>query len=202
MSKINFMKKLLLVLSVCVSISTNSFSQGFFRKLTQKLEFGIKAGGNYSDFDGANFSTDPLAGFHAGATVAFNVTNNFLVQQEFLFSMQGAKVLSGPLGAQEIKLSYINVPILLKYRTNSGFFVEAGPQVSIKVKEDVLGLNNIDFAKKIDFGVAGGLGYQSKIGLGIGARYVYGIQKVLETPSVALDDLKNNNIQASIFYKF
>lgn len=196
------MKKLLLVSAVCMLFSTSGFSQGFVKKLSQKLEFGIKAGGNYSDFDGANFATDPLAGFHAGATVAFKVTDNFLIQQEFLFSMQGAKVLAGPLGAQEIKLSYVNVPIMLKYRTNFGLYVEAGPQVSMKVKEDVVGFNNIDFAKKIDFGVAGGLGYQSKIGLGIGARYIYGIQKVAETPSVALGDFKNNNIQASLFYTF
>ncbi|MFW0718578.1 porin family protein [Pedobacter sp. N23S346] len=196
------MKKLLLLSSVCILISTSSFGQGMFKKLAQKLEFGIKAGGNYSNFDGANFATDPLAGFHGGATVAFKVTDNFLIQQEFLFSMQGAKVLAGPLGAQEIKLSYLSVPILLKYRTNFGLFVEAGPQVGLKLKEEVTGFQDIDFAKKIDFGVAGGIGFQSKIGLGIGARYLYGIEKVMDKPNVALGDFKNNNIQASIFYTF
>lgn len=196
------MKKLLLLSAFCVLLSSKGFSQGFMKKLSQKLEFGIKAGGNYSDFGDAGFSTDPLAGFHAGATIAFKVTNNFLIQEEFLYSQQGAKVLAGPLGAQEIKLSYVNVPILLKYRTNFGLFVEAGPQVSIKVKEDIAGFQDADFAKKIDFGVAGGIGFQSKMGLGIDARYIYGIEKVMENPSAVLGEFKNNNIQASIFYRF
>lgn len=196
------MKKLLLLSTVCVLLSTKSFSQGLMKKLSEKLEFGVKAGGNYSDFEGANFRVDPLAGFHAGVTVAFKVTDQFLIQQEFLYSQQGAKVLSGPLGAAEIKLSYINVPVLLKYRTAIGLFVEAGPQVSLKMKENVAGFENADFAKKIDFGLAGGLGFQSKIGLGIDARYIYGMEKVMENPNAALGEFKNNNIQASIFYKF
>lgn len=196
------MKKLLLVSALCTLFSVHGFSQGMLKKLYQKLEFGIKVGGNYSDFEGADFSTDPLSGFHAGATVALKLSDNFLIQEEFLFSTQGAKVLSGPLATQKIKLSYVNVPILFRYKTNFGLFVEAGPQVGIKVKEDVVGFQEEDFAKKIDFGLAGGIGFQSKMGLGIGARYSYGIEKVSESPSVALGDFKNNNIQASLFYRF
>jgi len=196
------MKKLVLVLIVLGLASTKGFSQSFGQKLMKKLEFGIKAGGNYSDFTDASFSTDPLPGFHAGATVAYKFTNNFMVQEEFLFSMQGAKVLDGPLGEQDVKLYYVTVPILLKYRTNFGLYVEAGSQVGIKVKEEVAGFEDTDFAKKIDMGVVGGIGYQSKIGLGIGARYIYGLQKVPESTFANINEFKNNNIQASIFYVF
>lgn len=201
------MKKLVLVLVVLVAVSTKGFSQtaenaGFVQKLMKKLEFGITAGGNYSNFSGANFDTEALPGFHAGLSVSYKFTDNFLVTEEFLYSLQGAKVKTGQFAGQDIKLSYASVPILFKYRTNSGFYIEAGPQASFKVKEDIGGITDAKFAKKIDFGVAGGLGFQSKMGLGIGARYVYGMQKVQETPSVALGDLKNNSIQASIFYTF
>ncbi|WP_073404296.1 porin family protein [Mucilaginibacter sp. OK098] len=206
------MKKLLLMLVVLVLVSAKGFSQtttkttseneSFGKKLMKKLEFGITAGGNYSNFTGANFATDPLPGFHAGLTVSYKFTDNFLVSEEFLYSLQGAKVKDGTLAGQEIKLSYASVPILFKYRTNSGFYVEAGPQASFKVKEDLGGITDSKFAKKIDFAMAGGLGYQSKMGLGIGARYVYGLQKVQETPSPILGDIKNNSIQASIFYVF
>ena len=168
----------------------------------KKLEFGLKAGGNYSDFTDADFATDPLAGFHAGATVAYKFTDNFMVQEEFLFSLQGAKVLNGPLAPQDVKLFYVNVPILLKYRTNFGLYFEAGSQVGIKVKEEVAGFENADFAKKIDMGAVGGLGFQSKMGLGIGARYIYGLQKVPESAFAGVNEFKNNSIQASIFYVF
>lgn len=207
------MKKL--ILAVLILTSAKAFSQttptqttpvpeekGFLKKVGSRLEFGIKAGGNYSNFTNANFSTDPLPGFNAGLTVAYKFTDNFMVQEEFLYSLQGAKVKAGILGTQDIKLSYASVPILFKYRANSGFYVAAGPQAGFKVKEDIGGLTDTKFAKKVDFGAVGNLGYQSKMGLGIDARYYYGIQKVSETPSAVLGDFKNNSIQASIFYVF
>ena len=191
------MKKLMLICLVLVS--AKSFSQSIFNR----LEFGLKAGANASNFTNANFPTDPLIGFHGGATVAFKITNNFLIQEEFLFSTQGAKIKGGTLGDQDLKLYYVSVPFLLKYRTNSGFYLEAGAQTGINAKEDFSGINTSNFAKKIDLGAAGGLGYQSKMGLGIGARYIYGLSKVADfNASNINNDFKNNSIQASIFYVF
>jgi len=190
------MKKLLLM--ILVLASTKSFSQS----LLQKFEFGLKGGVNVSNFTNANFPTDPLIGFNAGATVAFKFTNNFMVQEDFLFSTEGAKIKGGVLGTQDLKLSYMSIPIVLKYRTNAGFYVEAGMQAGYKIKEDVDGLTDTKFAKKYDMGAVGGIGYQSKIGLGIGARYIYGLQKVPDTNTELVNDFKNNTIQASIFYVF
>src|SRR5476651_217410 len=107
------MKKLTLLCLVLVS------AKGFSQSIFSRLEFGLKAGANYSNFTNADFPTDPLIGFHGGATVAFKFTNNFMVQEEFLFSTQGAKIKGGTLGEQDLKLYYMSVPLLLKYRTNS-----------------------------------------------------------------------------------
>jgi len=191
------MKKLVIICFVLVT--THSFSQGILKK----LEFGLKAGTNVSNFTDASFPTDPLIGFHGGATVAFKITNNFLIQEDFLFSMQGAKIKGGSLDVQDLKLYYVSIPILLKYRTNAGFFVEAGAQTGMKVKEEVMGQQNNDVFKKVDVAAVGGIGYQSKIGLGIGARYVYGLSKVGDFKTAEFNnDFKNNIIQASIFYVF
>ncbi|HEX8022185.1 porin family protein [Mucilaginibacter sp.] len=197
------MKKLLIIFTCLILVSTKGFSQSFVQKVASRLEFGLKAGANYSNFTNASFPTDPLVGFHAGATVAFKVTDNFLIQEEFLFSSQGAKIKGGALGDQNLKLSYISVPFLLKYRANSGFYIEAGPQVGMKAKEDVSGLSAGDFAKKLDLAAAGGIGFQSKLGLGIGVRYVYGLSKVGNFNISSINnDFKNNNVQASLFYVF
>ncbi|HEX6431445.1 MAG TPA: porin family protein [Niastella sp.] len=192
------MKRVLLICLVLAS--TKGFSQVFFKR----FEFGLKAGVNYSNFTDASFPTDPLVGFHGGGTVAFKITDNFLIQEEFLFSTQGAKVKSGStLEEQDLKLNYISVPFLLKYRSNFGLYVEAGPQVGMLASEDVKGLSVDEFAKKIDVAAAGGIGYQSKLGLGIGVRYVYGLSKVSDfNASNIKNDFKNNNLQASIFYVF
>lgn len=197
------MKKSTLMLICFVLVSINSFSQGIAKKIFSRMEFGIKGGANYSDFTNANFSTDPLVGFHGGFTVAYKFTDHFMIQEEFLFSTQGTKVLDGPLGTQDLKLSYFNVPILLKYRTSFGVYIEGGSQVGIKVKEDVANFNGTDFAKKIDFAAVGGIGYQTKIGLGIGARYVYGLGKLSDLNiSNINNDIKNNSIQGSLFFVF
>jgi hypothetical protein len=195
------MKKLMLVCLVLVS--TKGFSQSFTQNIINRLEFGLTAGGNYSNFQNASFPTDPLIGFHAGAIVAFKFTSNFMVQEEFLYSTEGAKIKGGTLGEQDLKLSYISVPFLFKYRTNSGFFVEAGPQFGIKVNEQVSGVSTSSFANKIDLDAAGGIGYQTKMGLGISARYVYGLSKVSDfTVEGINNNYKNNSIQASVFYVF
>lgn len=191
------MKKLFFI--CLVLLSTKGFSQSFLKR----FEFGLKAGANYSNFTNADFATDPLVGFHAGATVAFKITDNFLIQEEFLFSSQGAKIKGDVFGNDDIKLYYVSVPFLFKYRSNSGFYIEAGPQVGMKAKEEVKGLTVGEFAKKLDLAAAGGIGFQSKMGLGIGARYIYGISKVGDFDITNIKtDFRSNVIQASIFYVF
>jgi len=195
------MKKLLVICFVL--LSAKGFSQSFTQGILQHLEFGIKAGTNVSNFTDANFPTDPLIGFNAGATVAYKFTNNFMVQEDFLFSTQGAKIKGGSLGDQDLKLYYMSVPFLLKYRTNGGFYVEAGMQAGIKIKEDVAGINTNNFANRVDVGAAGGIGYQTKMGIGIGARYIYGVSKVSDfNVSNITNNYKNNTVQADIFYVF
>ncbi|MCC8408121.1 PorT family protein [Mucilaginibacter sp. UR6-1] len=188
---------------ICAFIMLASVHHSFAQSLLKRLEFGLKAGGNVSNFTNADFPTDPLYGFHGGVTVAFKVTNNFLIQEDILFSTQGAKIKGGALGTQDLKLDYVTLPFLLKYRGNSGLFIEAGPQFGMKINEKIEGVNTDNFAKKVDLAAVGGIGYQSKLGLGISARYVYGLSKVADfNISDISNDYKNNTIQASLFYVF
>lgn len=180
-------------------LATSASGQG----LLKRLEFGVKAGGNVSNFTNAAFPADPLYGFHAGVTMAFKITDRILIQEDILFSSQGAKVKVGSADNQDWKLSYLSVPFLLKYRAVSGLFIEAGPQFSIKSGEKIAGWNKSDFAKKTNIAAAGGIGYQSPLGLGVSARYIYGLSKVGDfSISGVNSDFKNNAIQASIFYVF
>ncbi len=182
-----------------VLMSTQCFSQG----LLKRLQFGVKAGANYSNYTNASFSTDALVGFHAGAIVGFKITSKLSIQEEFLFSSQGAKVKGNLFGNENVKVNYITVPFLIKYRTLPGIYIEAGPQVGMRANEDVSGMQAGDFAKKLDLSAVAGIGYQSKIGLGIGARYVAGLSKVGDfTTSNISPDFRNSVIQASVFYIF
>ncbi|WP_456314530.1 porin family protein [Pseudomonas shirazensis] len=191
------MKNLFLLCIVLVSSSV--FSQSLF----DRLHFGVKAGGNYSDFSNANFDTEGLPGFHAGAIIAFDINEKWSVQEDFLFSTQGAKIKGGFYDGKDLKLSYVSVPIVLKYKTSFGLYFEAGPQVGILVSEDFKELTNDDFAEKIDAGMVGGIGYQFPNGLGIGARYYYGLTDISKIKSTTINtDFQNNMSQVSLFYIF
>lgn len=195
------MKKSILICFVLVS--SHCFSQSFMQGIVQRLQFGIKGGANYSNYLNAGFNSDGLVGFHAGAIVGFKLTKNLSIQEEFLFSTQGAKDKDEVFGKENIKVSYITVPFLLKYRTNVGIYFEAGPQVGMRANEDVGNKQMGEFAKKLDLAGAAGIGYQSKSGFGIGATYVAGLSKVGDFKlSNVNTDFRTSVVQASIFYIF
>ncbi|MDR6804231.1 hypothetical protein J2Y45_001500 [Dyadobacter sp. BE34] len=53
----------------------------------------------------------------------------------------------------------------------------------------------------MDISLGAGLGYQSKIGLGVGFRYVAGLSKVGDFSSEEINpDFKNSVIQGSLFW--
>lgn len=185
-----------------------SFAQNFFDKVLGRMTFGLKAGGNYSNFTNANFDTEGLAGFHVGGTMNFRISDHFSIQEDILYSTVGAKLKNsnGLFSSEKIKLSYLSLPILLRYSTNVGFFIEAGPQANMLIKDaDDTGLG--DFADKVDAGVAGGIGYQFKAGpvkgLGISARYYQGFMDVGKFNSSTIKkDFNNSVAQLSLFYTF
>lgn len=187
-----------LLFACLVFMSTTVLAQGF--------QFGLKAGANFSNFSGAKNANDlensTLVGFHAGASFAFLLGDHFALQPEVLFSTQGAKVKYANV-EQDFKVSYINLPVLAKYRFTGGFYIEAGPQVGFKVSEDVKNTPIEDFAKDLDLSVAAGLGYHSPIGLGFGGRYSAGLSKVGDFDfGTSKPDYRNSNIQVFLFYTF
>jgi hypothetical protein len=201
------MKKLLFVFCVLTSISISGVSQntsggGFVQGIFSRLSFGLQAGVNYNNYTHTDFTTNALLGFHAGGLVNFKISNQFSIQEEFLFSSQGAKIKGDEFGKENISVYYMTVPFLLKYRSPFGLYVEAGPQTGLRIKDDAE-VSNGDFAKRLDLAAVGGLGYQTKGGFGIGLRYVAGLSKVGDfNLSSVHTDFKTNVVQASIFYLF
>lgn len=169
----------------------------------QKFQLGLKGGVNISNFSGGDFQNldkKALIGFHGGAFFSFLLGNNLAIQPEAIFSSQGAK-LENAGQKENFKVTYLNVPVLVKFRFNGGFYLEAGPQVGFKLNEDVPN-NTIDnFAKNLDLSIDAGLGFHSSSGLGIGARYSAGISKVGDFSSSAIDpDFRNGVAQIFVFY--
>ncbi len=186
------MKKILFALLLLVS--TAGFSQG--------VQFGIKGGVNVSNYTGGNLKSDALVGFHLGGIFNIMVSKNFAIGPEVLFSSQGA-TYDNAGNKTNLKVSYINVPVMAKFIFNGGLYIEAGPQVGFKASEDANVPNQTigNFAKNLDLSIGAGLGYHGQSGFGIGARYMAGLSKVGDFNAGTTDpNFKNSVIQLSVFY--
>ena len=189
------MKKNILIAVLCIS----SISYG------QTFQVGAKAGVNISNFTGNSnvdqVKANSLVGFHVGGFIDFNLGNVLALQPELLFSSEGAKVNDG-ISTSDYKINYINVPVMVKLRVGGGLYLEAGPQIGFKANEKING-NTETFFKSTDLSVAGGLGFHSKMGLGVGARYTAGLSKVSDfNTGTTTPDWKNGVLQFSVFYTF
>lgn len=192
------MKKLLLsvAFAICSVIAVNA----------QEVKFGVKAGPQIANFNGGvlhdAFDKSSKFGFHAGvyANIKFG-GDQFAFQPELLFSTQGVKVdgkFSQTIMGETINysadikynLTYLNVPLMVKWYAYEGFNVEFGPQVGFnisgKTKGDVtasaLGITitenidgDIEDIETIDFGLNIGAGYELESGLNFGIRYALGL---------------------------
>jgi hypothetical protein len=170
-----------------------------------QLSFGIKAGVNISNFTGGDFGSvenNSLTSFHAGGLVHLGIAQHLVLQPELVYSEQGSKLKSGNTET-DFKIGYINIPIMLQYETDGGFYVEGGPQFGFKASENLPDSITQDFAKSTDVAIGLGLGFHSKGGFGIGGRYNVGISKVGDFDASNIDpDFKNAVIQFSLFYTF
>jgi hypothetical protein len=172
---------------------------GSFAMHAQGIDFGIKAGANFSNFSG-DLDSDGITNFHAGAVLELNLVPMFSVQAEGLFSSQGgkAKYDEGGVGevARDINLDYIAVPIMAKvYIIPDRFSLMAGPQFSFLVSD----ADDVIDTKDYDLAAAGGVELKIIAGLFAQARYTVGLNNVSDNDTV---DFKNNVFQLSVGYMF
>jgi hypothetical protein len=176
-----------------------------FAAANAQIQFGIKAGANFSTFtgDGVDGAKTKI-GFHGGAFVGVPLFSTFSLQPELVYSDQGYKVkedeFSGKLNAE-----YLNIPVLFKYNNPSGFFAQTGPQLgfllSAKAKADGESTDLKDQFKSTDFSWAVGIGYLIKsVNVGIDARYNIGLSNVAKSSGDG--SAKNSVFQVGLFYVF
>jgi len=183
------MKKILLIAALVA---------GSFATQAQGIDFGIKAGANFSNFNG-DIDSDGITNFHAGAVLELNLIPTFSVQAEGLFSTQGGKYDTGLEGVKDFKLDYISVPVMAKfYLLPDRLSLMAGPQFSFLVNEAE---EQFD-AKTFDLAAAGGVELKIIAGLFAQARYTIGLTDVYGDVEDVNVDAKNAVFQLSVGYFF
>jgi hypothetical protein len=173
------------------------------KSATAQVSLGLKGGANVTNFSGGSFDDldkKALVGFHAGAFLNFRL-GAISLQPELLVSTGGAKFKDINNNDSSFRLTYVTLPVMVKVRTPGGFYFEAGPQVGMKVGENVSGTEVGDLAKNLDLAAGVGIGYQANGGFGIGARYLAGLSKVGDNTTELRDpDFKNSTIQVGISF--
>ena len=200
--KINYMQKSFFLkitaIAATLFISIFSFAQ---------ISVGAKGGLNLSNLNGINsdnYETKGKIGFHLGGFVTFNLGRNFAIQPELVYSTQGGTIESGNV-TENLKLNYFNIPVMVKFMTNSGFYLEAGPQLGFHAGD--VDYDNVETSVEgSDFSICGGLGFQpTKSSFGIGARYNAGMGTAgevdFDNPSINNVDFKNGVFQLSLYWR-
>lgn len=175
--------------------------------------FAVKGGLTLSNFK-YNYYSGSITykwkpGFHLGAEAEVNLSENFAIQPELLFSTGGAKFDND----RSTNLSFINIPVLVKYK-NSGFGVYLGPEVGYmigaKYKYNGESEDAKEDFKSLNFSGVIGAEYTLESGFGVFARYVPGIASIIKVDDDDYDGegrsdketVRNNGIQIGVHYFF
>lgn len=121
----------------------------------QEVNFGIKAGANFSNYSGnvQQYNAENITSFHAGAHAEFRFSKVSL-QPELMYSTQGAR-LSNTAEEFENRLGYLAVPVMVRIYLIPNFLsLDVGPQASFLLNES----QNVNFedSNTFDFAVSGG----------------------------------------------
>ncbi len=174
------MKKNILLLSL-IMCSFSGFSQSLF---------GVRSGINVSNLD---FAEDPTVrnihrnGFFIGFLAEYEISDTFLFSPELQFSAEGAKL-------EQIRVDYIQAPILFKYFLDEVVAFGVGPLVSIKTHKFEDDLTNIAFS-----GI-GSIEYRLSPEFFVDFRYSYGLTNIFDEEFGV--EAKNNNMQFGVGIKF
>lgn len=170
-------KKILLPVAICFLFLTTA----------AQPRPGIKAGLNYAGLSGYN--GDKLLSFHAGVFVHLTINQNWGVQPELLYSVEGQHYLvydnnedPAPI-KNTIALNYIQLPLVVQYFPLPSLYFEAGPQLAVLAAAYSKGIGDGHMNLKrsftnTQFGMNLGAGFLFNQQLGIYGRYCFGLTDV------------------------
>ena len=199
----------------------------------RKISFAVLGGVNFQNLTGLDHSGDKLTnslltGYHAGVNVQIPIAPSFCFQPGLLYSLKGAKNISGSL-TSTTKVSYIEMPLNLVYKALLGkgyFMLGFGPYVGYGFAGKVLtegGSLSLDqkikftsvvetgddltvpYYKAFDFGGNIFAGYELANGIFAQFNTQLGMVKINPEYKIAPDDksvVKNTGFGLSLGYRF
>ena len=172
-----------------------------FTATAQQAHFGLKGGVNISQLHfNNNTSSDSKVGVNLGVLAHIHASKTWAVQPELLYSLEGAQKVGN--SGINYNLNYLNVPVLLQYMFDNGFRLEGGPQIGFllnaKRKAGDVTVDDDGF-KTTAFSIPLGVGYLTSSGVGLDARYVFGLSNINDSENGPV--IQSNVFQLGLFYQ-
>ena len=168
-------------------IFTDSVKGQSGEKMKDNDYLGILAGATLSNI--SNYNADSRIGFIGGLYWEWKFSEKFSTMPSLLYAERGAKGL---------KLSYITIPIVIKYHVTDKISVATGLGW-----DELIAVNSDDFKYKDirhdDWRIPVTLGYNFTDHLALGINYNFGLSSIMPD---ATEKLKNNWGSIALAYIF
>lgn len=124
---------------------------------------------------------DFMAGLQTGFTLDYFLTDRLSMRGELLFSQTGARTQKnyGDLSVKNLQVNYLNLPLLFKVKSIKNLFFTGGGVGGFRISKDILDFTGFN---RLDFALAGGVGYDFNRNCGFEFRYNHGVMAVGSTP--------------------
>jgi hypothetical protein len=173
--------------SIKTLIAASLLICSFMVNAQAKFKLGVGGGVNFANFSGSNVSgTKGFTGFNGGLITEIKLPIKVGVEADVLFSTKGAKHIvfpsdlpEGSIGTFDYKLSYIDIPIVLKIYMLKVINLQLGAQYSILMNAESVGSSIKDLFNSSDFSAVIGFGIDVKR-FHFSTRYIYGLTGISE----------------------
>jgi hypothetical protein len=193
------LKGLFVVALIVVGFSANA-----------QFKFGFGGGVNLANLAGSDISgNENLMGFNGGVMMEVKLPVKIGFEADVLFSTKGATIENTLFGNNvgftitnsqgdviddtSIKLSYIDLPVVVKIYMAKVLSFQFGAQYSMLISGKQAGIDIKDGLKSSDMSAVLGLGLDV-LKIHASARYNYGLTSIYESGS----DVKNNMLTLSV----
>lgn len=186
----------LIVISVACSVQANA----------QLVQAGLRAGVNVSNWS-LSGETDILAKSRIapelGAYVAIRIAKSLAIEPGIAYSNGGTTLKYIDGSKSDVRLSYLQIPILARFSLTRSFSLFAGPQLGLLMKATATNndhhRDNIkSILKSDDLALIAGLQYNLPAGIGIGLKYTAGLKDIYTSEAV---NVKNYSFGLLLSYE-
>lgn len=174
---------------------------------SQSIKLGVRAGVNLSTWNVSgvtDLTTKSVLRPEAAILAEIGLTKSFSIQPEFSYAGSGTEFNYENLETTEFKTSYLQIPVLAKYRLPNGIAFLAGPQAAFLLKANAKNASGEkedikSILKKNDFYFVTGIEYNLPVGIAFGVRYNAGLTNIYTQGD---EKIKNSSFGFSVSYKF